>query len=164
MPENFEPYNLDQAEEEAAKMREMVEQGRAADYASAERQIEARKHWQNGHLGVTAEDHRAFGGSPDLELSQNPGKTLGELWDIDKICKYLENLVASLGKARREYQEKGPNHPDIHWSRDDILSAKDSLRKAIPYLQSIAKLPEEFTEFEVEDLESDPNGSVNSAF
>jgi hypothetical protein len=116
----------------------------------------AQEHWKQGHLGVTAEDHKAIGGSPDTELRQNPGKTLGELWSMEKILEYLKKDVAFLKKAREEYKEKGPNHPDIHWSRDDIFSAKESLRAAIPYLKSIGKLPEEFANFEVEDLEDDP--------
>ncbi len=120
------------------------------------RMEKARKHWQSGHLGVTADDHRAVGGSPETELRQNPGKTLGELWSMEKILEKLESDVAFLEKARQEYKEKGQYHPDIHWSRDDILSAKEGLRATISYLKSIGKLPEEFENFEVEDLASDP--------
>ena len=50
---------------------------------------QARKHWQNGHFGVTADDHWAIGGSPETELRRNPGKTLGELWSIEKILEKL---------------------------------------------------------------------------
>ncbi len=117
---------------------------------------EASKHWQNGHLGVTAEDHRAFGGSPDTELRQNPGKTLGELWSMDKILEHSKKGIAFLERMRKEYQEKGQNHPDISWSRDSIISEKQSLRATISYLKSIGKLPEELENFEVEDLKNDP--------
>lgn len=160
------PYNLEKAQDEAADMLDKIKSGDAEDYADAGDQIEseerqkrrekAYKHWENGHLGVTAEDHWAIGGTPEIELRRNPGKTLGELWTVDQFREKLESSVTFLEKARGEYKEKGPNHPDIHWSRDDILSAKQELRGTIRYLKSIGKLPEEFENFEVKDLKSDP--------
>ena len=56
-------------------------------------------------------------------------------------------------KARQEYKEKGDLH---YWSKDDIISSKKSLRLAISYLKLIRKLPKEFDNFEIKDLESDP--------
>lgn len=150
---------IGETNEEAEKIKEMVDQQKVTDYASAAKQIEARKNWQRGHLGVTAEDHRAFGGTPDLELSQNQGKTLGELWNIEKIREKLEESIAFLKKARKNYEKKhegDPRYPDNRWYRDDILNEKDELRKTILFLKSIGKLPKEFENFEVEDLESDP--------
>ncbi len=117
----------------------------------------AREHWRNGHLGVTADDHKAVGGSPNEELRRNPGKTLGELWKEEKILEKLKSYATFLERARKEYGEKNLNDPDIHWSRDDIFSAKEELRAAIPYLKSIGKLPKEFENFKVENLESDPS-------
>ncbi len=116
----------------------------------------AREHWRNGHMGVTADDHWAIGGSPETELRRNTGKTLGELWSMEAILEKLENYVIFLERARKEYKEKKPHDPDIYWSRDDIFSVKDELRATIPYLKSIGKLPEKFKDFKVEDLESDP--------
>lgn len=116
----------------------------------------AREHWRNGHMGVTAADHWAIGGSPETELRRNPGKTLGELWSAEEILEKLENYAIFLERARKEHKEKNPHDPDIRWSRDDIFSVKEELRATIPYLNSIGKLPEKFKDFKVEDLESDP--------
>jgi|GEM_PF-1621130 len=156
LPSDEQEKIIEEAEDEAGKIKEMIDQGRAIDYARADNQLEARKHWQNGHLGVTAKDHLAFGGSPNLELTRNPGKTLGELWNLDKIREKLEELVVFLEKSRQEYAKKNPRDFDAHWPKDNILYAKKELRKTISYLMSIEKLPKEFENFEVRDLETDP--------
>ncbi len=154
LPQDKQKKIIEETQEEAIEIKKMLEQRKEMDYASAARQIEARKHWQNGHLGVTAEDHLAFGGSPDYELMRNPGKTLGELWGMEEILEKLKSLVNFLGEARNEYQEK--DHLDSDWAKDNILYAKKELRATISYLKSIGKLPKEFEDFEVQDLESDP--------
>ena len=121
--------------------------------------IEAHEHWQRGFLGVTDEDHRALGGTPDLELSQNPRKTLGEIWSIDKIREKLEKGVTFLERARKNYKreyEGDPRYLDNRWYKDDILNEKDELRKTMLYLKSIGKLPKEFENIEIQDMESDP--------
>jgi hypothetical protein len=116
----------------------------------------AMKKWNEvGHLGVTADDHWAIGGSPDLELNRNNGKTLGELWDMPKIKEFLDSNVAMLENGRTEYA-KDSFGPDSHWFRDDITSAKKSLRLALSYLKSIDKLPSEYSDYEINDEEYDP--------
>ncbi len=137
-------------------MEQVPDNQKESNDVNAVRRVEASKHWQNGHLGVTAEDHLTFGSSPDIELMRNPGKTLGELWSMKKILEKLNGLVAFLEKARREYDGKGQNHPDMHWMRDDIVYAKKELMGTISYLKSIEKLPKKFENFEVKDQESDP--------
>ena len=116
----------------------------------------ALEHFRNGHLAITAEDDLIGGGSPHPDLSKNPRKTLGELWDVEKIREDLQRIVLLLEKGRKEYKEKGSHHPDSHWPMDDIKYAKGELRKTLPYLKSIGKLPEKFENIKIEDLEDDP--------
>jgi hypothetical protein len=119
------------------------------------RQQAVRNFASYGHLGVTAADHWAIGGSPDIELNRNQGKTLGELWSIEKIKDRLDSQVDFLDQARRRYVME-PSGPDGQWAKDDIISVKKSLRSALHYLDLINKLPEEYKRFQVEDLEVDP--------
>jgi hypothetical protein len=120
------------------------------------RRLAAMKRWnENGHWGVTADDHWAIGGSPDWELNQNPGKTLGELWDMEKITEKFREKVAYLEKERAKYSAD-PNGPESHWAKGNIISVKKSLRLTTDYLRSIGKLPEEFDGFEVTDEPGDP--------
>jgi len=157
MKKQFETFNDPElAKEEALAMEKKIESGKAKDYDEAEQELrieKALKHWERGHLGVTADDHKAIGGTPDLELRKNPNKTLGELWSEKQILEYLRKRSIFLEKARQEYKEKGDLH---YWSKDDIISSKKSLRLAISYLKLIRKLPKEFDNFEIKDLESDP--------
>jgi hypothetical protein len=122
---------------------------------------DSRIHWaENGNLGVTADDHYAIGSSPDMELCQNHGKTLGELWDIEKICEKIKDTINFLEKARKKYEikyEKDPRYPDNRWYRDDVIYGKEELKRMLRYLRSIGKLPEEFENYSVKDLRSDPS-------
>lgn len=156
LSENERGKIIDEAHENAIAVDKMVRNHQATNYESAARISEARKNWKRGHLGVTKEDHLAIGSTPETELSKNPGKTLGELWSIEKISEKLQGLVEFLEKARKEYGEKGPYHPDSHWAKDDILYAKGELRNSISYLKFIEKLPKEFENFEIQDLKEDP--------
>lgn len=158
LPEDKRERFINEAQSDAVTIDKMVENQQAKDYASATRIIEARKNWKQGHLGVTKEDHLAIGSTPDIELMKNPEKTLGELWSIEKISGKLHGLVKFLEKARKEYKEKGTYHPDAHWAEDDILYAKNELKSTISYLKSIKKLPKEFENIEIQDLEGDPKG------
>lgn len=117
----------------------------------------AQEHMSRGYLGLTAEDHKAWGGSPPVdELQHNKGRTLGEIWSTERVAEYLQKKIGSLEAARKEYEEKGPNNFDSHWSRDTILGVKKELRATTPYLESIGKLPPEFKNYVVLDLPEDP--------
>lgn len=116
----------------------------------------ALEHLKNGYLAITAEDDFVGGGSPHPDLRNNPGKTLGEIWSIEKIGESLQKEVKMLEDGRKEYAEKGPYHPDSHWAKDNIICAKEELRRTIPYLKSIGKLPKEFEDFSMDDLDGDP--------
>ena len=156
LPNKDQEKIINEAQDDFLGIKEMIDKGEARDYESASEQIEARKHWQNGHLGVTAEDHLVFGGSPDIELSRNRGKTLGELWSVEKISEKLRSLIDFLEKARKEYDKKDPYQFDSRLPRDNIIYAKKELRTTFSYLKSIGKLPKEFEYFEVQDLKNDP--------
>lgn len=154
--EHFSPGSEEGAfsPEEDVSIKKMVARG--VEIEKAKEQTIARRHWKNGHLGVTAEDHLVLGGTPDQELIENPGRTLGEVLPMEEILKELESLKNLLENARKEYGTKGLSYEDLSWCRDNIIHAKKELVASINYLKSIGKLPEEFETFEVSDLVGDP--------
>lgn len=115
----------------------------------------AKKKWRTaGRLGVTAADHLAVGSSPPVQLEKNPGKTLAGIMSTEEIAAWLEQKATFLSSEKKRYAAM--ENPD-DWTKSGlVLYAKAELRLAIPYLASIGKLPQEFTDFHVEDLESDP--------
>lgn len=113
----------------------------------------AQKKWRAvGRLGVTGADHWAIGGSATLKLDQNPGKTEADLMTDEELLERLQKWQSFLESARERH--RADQYDD--WAKGDILSTKNELRLAIPYLESIGRLPKEFSNFRVEDLPDDP--------
>jgi hypothetical protein len=86
-----------------------------------------------GDLGVTAEDHLNLASTPDKELEENPGKTLGEIWDDEKIRKFLGDLKEFISTEQdtdvmKRYQKQ----------------QQANFESTVSYLKSIDKLPEGF--------------------
>jgi hypothetical protein len=98
--------------------------------------LEAQKNWrEKGSLGVTASDYEAISGTPEDELIQNPGKTLGEIWSDEQI---LDHLIGT----ERNIEENESIEKMKKWN-DDL---KENLRVTILYLKSINRLPKEYIE------------------
>jgi hypothetical protein len=117
----------------------------------------AEDHWhQNGRLGVTANDHNLIGGTPPGELTKNPGKTLGEIWPLEKIEESLKALVEALDNNMQKLKKSGNDYLARKNAEDGIKYYKKELRLAIPYLKSINKLPPAFEGIAFEDLPNDP--------
>jgi len=113
----------------------------------------ALENWERyGRLGVTAKDHFDIGGSPPLLMNRQYGKTQAETMTDADLLNYLNNLVSFLSSGRENLQQ----NPEDEWAQGDILSAKKDLRQGVAYLRSIGRLPQEFEDFEVQDLPGDP--------
>jgi hypothetical protein len=118
---------------------------------------EAHATWQkNGRLGVTADDHSYIGGSPPFELSKNPGKTEGELLSVAELKKKLDGWVSFLDENKEKLKKGIDDFVEKQMAEDNISWAKNQLTLAVPYLESIGKLPPEFKDYKVEDLPADP--------
>lgn len=139
------------------KNEEQAPDGGSAEQDERQARYEvAMQHWERGRMGVTAEDHLAIASTPPGELERNPGKTLAELWDEERILQKLNGLVQYLSRQRSEFKEKGPYHQQAGMLASGITYAKKEIRASIPYLRSLGKLPKEFENFEVDDAEGDP--------
>lgn len=60
-------------------------------------------------LAMTAEDHKAIGSSAPRELVENPGKTLAETMDDDKLLASIRYEIESTCKIHREIMEGATN-------------------------------------------------------
>jgi hypothetical protein len=103
----------------------------------------SKKRQTLGWLGITAQDHYAFGSSPPFELSQNPGKTLGEILPEDKIIEFLDKLRA----AYERYHTLAEQYPDNPRNKEEATKQKKEITANIHYLESVGKLPEQYRDF-----------------
>ena len=95
-----------------------------------------------GPLGVTSEYFISLGGSPPELLAENPGKTRADLISDEEILKYLIEKKEELEGCLAEETEK-PLIAETHILVDRLL-----LSATIQYLQSIGRLPGEFSDFD----------------
>ncbi len=86
-----------------------------------------------GDLGVTAEDHLNISSTPDDELQNNPGKTLGEIWDDTKIENFLKELKQFISTEQESEGMKNYQKQQIQ-----------NFESTIAYLKSINRLPKDF--------------------
>ncbi len=120
MPENFKPYNLEEAQKEADKLRQKVESGEASDYNNAENLLEIEKLYQKidgSGAGIKVfywEDAKKLGLS-ETEMNRIliKGFSEGKLYHrnleiLDYIRKHKENFLGLISlpeNARLPYYE-----------------------------------------------------------
>lgn len=109
------------------------------------REIAAKKFYEFGNLGVTAEDHKAIGSTPPKILIENPGKSLGGLMSDEEIISWLErskgSIASFVGKSPDPYKEE-------QWKRlrgENI----EEMKRTLKYLEQIERLPKDFKNFNV---------------
>lgn len=108
-------------------------------YQSSPEYVAATKNWkEKGYLGVTAQDHKAIGSTPEKELLENPDKTLGELMGNKEALEYVVGTQKNILE-----NEHVQHHNPESWKKynDDL---KQNLEVSIKYLKSIGKLPPDF--------------------
>ena len=97
--------------------------------------LKAQKNWkEKGSLGVTAQDHKNIGGTPDDILLENPGKTLGELMTDQEIKDYILATRANILENEKESLKNMKQYTE---------DLKEDLEATLKYLESIGRLPEE---------------------
>ena len=92
-----------------------------------------------GPLGVTAEDHRRLGSTPNSELAQNPGKRLIDLMDEARLLAWLRDQQSSIVEFRAKAKESSfaASAAEI-FERDLVIT--------IAFLRAEGRLPAAFKE------------------
>lgn len=86
---------------------------------------------EKSFLAVTASDYETINATPDEILTQNPGKTLGELMSDQEILEYIQTTEQNI-KSNEGIEKMKDYNEDL---KNNLMVTKD-------YLHSIDRLPE----------------------
>jgi len=105
---------------------------------------EARKRFHEfGKWGVTANDHELIGGTPPGELTDNPGKTMGEIMTDKEIEDGLDTMIKYLKMNEEKYEKDRFNY----MAKSGVEYYTEQIPLALKYLESLGRLPERYKEY-----------------
>lgn len=111
------------------------------------REVSAKKFQNLGQLGVTAKDHFNVDSSgPAVELSQNPGKTLGEILTDEELEQKIQKLQIFMETSKKRLKD----NPKNDWAKEDVKYAKREFSVTLSYLKSLGRLPEKYKDMATE--------------
>lgn len=103
-----------------------------------------------GYLGLTCDDHKDLGSTPEQILKENPGKTLGELLSHKEIEDYLDQEIKGAEESKKRLGENDDGATDKTIIINALRDFKGNFMRDLNYLRSIGKLPEKYQSFNSE--------------
>jgi hypothetical protein len=123
-----------------------LDKSRICDPEKARIHAESKKKFrEKGMFSVTADDHYNINSTPEKELLDNPGKTLGDIWTKEQIAEHLKEAKGFNDYFQKEKVEQCDDDKNEDANiKDMVADNRVDFPKDMKYLHSIGKLPEEF--------------------